>query len=194
MREEFDQTSYYSSTWSWVWQALGALLGTATLISLIKHGFNIELRGIPAAMLNQYTWMRDTLFEPIVWALRSYGLSLPSWLKDLITAYALVTTSYWRALNTFGFEVIGWRRQAPLSEGWRKIRMLVYSIIWPLRPHPVHAAPYSLRRSFEDDEDARLGFEKMFRWRFVANLTIVLAAAVAFFLWNQISNLYGPGQ
>ncbi len=85
---------------SWVWRVLGILLGTATCISLVKNGFAIELTGLPAAIFRQYAWLRDMLFEPVVWVLRYLGLTIPWWLKDLLAAYTLVAVAHWRTFRT----------------------------------------------------------------------------------------------
>jgi hypothetical protein len=56
------------ATGRWVWQVLGIMVGTATVVSLIKHGFSIELSGLPAKVFQQYAWLRDMLLSP------SFGL------------------------------------------------------------------------------------------------------------------------
>jgi len=54
------------------------LWATGTIISLAKRGFAIELRGQPQVIYEQYAWLRDMLFEPVVWIFRE----IPAELKD----------------------------------------------------------------------------------------------------------------
>jgi hypothetical protein len=169
------------------WEILSSLVGAATLISLVKNGFAVDLHGLPAALFQQYTWMRDAIFEPVIWVLRYFDLTMQWWLKDLTMAYALITAAHWRALNTFGFGAT----DRILSDRQRKMKMLGHSIVWPVRIYPLRAAPSSLRRTY-DDMDVRSQFKMVFRLRFFLNLALVLGSAVAFFVWNHLSNVYGP--
>jgi hypothetical protein len=96
MAEASQQSQSLVATGSKVWHVLGILLGTATCISFVKNGFAIELHGLPAKIYQQYAWVRDMLFEPVVWVLRYFGLTMPWWLKDSVVAYGLVVGAHWR--------------------------------------------------------------------------------------------------
>jgi hypothetical protein len=52
-------------TASWVWQLLGVAMATATVVSLVKSGFSIDLAAVPAQMYRTYIWLRDSLWAPI---------------------------------------------------------------------------------------------------------------------------------
>jgi hypothetical protein len=66
------------------------LLGAATVISIIKNGFSIDLYGLPAKVLAQYIWLRETMFAPVAWVARHFGIEIASWIKDMIVAYAVL--------------------------------------------------------------------------------------------------------
>ena len=87
------------ATGRWVFQVLGILFGTATLVSLTKSSFAIELSGLPAILYKQYVLLRDFLFEPAVRILAYFGFSLPHWVKDPIMVYGLIAAAYSRAFR-----------------------------------------------------------------------------------------------
>ena len=104
MTETSQRPESVLGTASWVFSGLGILLAIATCISIIKNGFSIELHGTPAKVLAQYTWLRDMLFEPVVWVLRYYGLTMPWWLKDIVVAYGLVGAAVSRSYREFDYK------------------------------------------------------------------------------------------
>jgi len=68
-----------------------------SLINLVKSGFAIEIRGLPATILQQYIWLRDMLFETVMLIMRHYGLTIPSCAKDVVLGYALIAGAFWRS-------------------------------------------------------------------------------------------------
>jgi hypothetical protein len=182
-----------ASAWSLTWQVLGTLVGAATLVSLVKNGFAIELNGLPAAIFAHYAWLRDALFEPVVWLLRYLGLTMPSWLKDLIMAYGLMAAVLWRVLNTFEGLVTQVAAEAlPAERPWKSYFLLL-STFWPVAFHPVRHLPTGLVRAAWDHNIPANKFDVMFRRHVFLNLGLVLLAALAFFAWSHVSNVYGPG-
>jgi hypothetical protein len=83
----------------WAVQIFGVLLGIATVVSLVKSGFAVELSGLPAKVYQQYAWLRDAAFEPIVLVLHYWGVTIPWWVRDLLMAYALIAAAHWRAFR-----------------------------------------------------------------------------------------------
>ena len=94
MNETNDAQRTVARTLSWTWQILGMLVGTATAISIIKNGFGIDVYGLPAKVLAQYGWLRDTLFAPVVWAFRNFAIEIAWWVKDTIMVYALLGAAH----------------------------------------------------------------------------------------------------
>jgi hypothetical protein len=90
-------------------QSVRPLLSTATAISIIKNGFAIDVHGLPAKVLAQYVWLRDTLFAPVVWALRYLGIEIEWWVKDVIMAYALVGAALARTIQMYHRKGWSWR-------------------------------------------------------------------------------------
>ena len=171
------------ATWRWAWQLLGIMVGTATFVSLIKHGFAIELSGLPAKVYGQYTWLRDMVFEPAVWLVSWIGLTIPPWLKDVITVYGLIGAAFVRAMTSTGIPLT-------TKESLLKYYLVHLSFVmsWPLLAIfvPVEWVQY---RNHPEYRDGAPNFLKAFGWQ----LMIVVVAAVAFFLWNHLANVYGPG-
>jgi hypothetical protein len=97
---EEQSASAVARTLSWTWQILGMLVGTATAISIIKNGFAIDVYGLPAKVLAQYAWLRDTLLVPLVWAARYFGIEIAWWVKDMMMAYALLAAAHGRAYQS----------------------------------------------------------------------------------------------
>ncbi len=208
------------STGKKVWQVLGILVGTATCISLVKNGFTIELNGLPGRILQQYTWLRDMLFEPVVWALRHFGLVLPWWLKDIVVVYGIIAGAFWRSytlpsdqhgvlaepksLREMGFFFF-------LSEDMPT--KFEYAVFWPLwiiwLRDKLHYADYTRAHLKKLHPKNRRGRSKAHSDLFVEeqvevmarrqrnsiirNIIIIACLTLAFFLWNFLQNVSGPG-
>ena len=179
--EASQQPESVVTTGSRVWRVLGILLGTATCISLVKNGFAIELHGLPAAILRQYAWLRDMLFEPVVWMLRYFGLTMPWWLKDVIMAYGLMTAVHWRVSGAW---------KAPLAPRPSEV------LFWPLLEIRAIVWRYGWSRSEallpEWAKDV-LSSIRLFHRALVWNIGLILVVASAFFLWSHLQNVVGPG-
>lgn len=81
--------------------ALGALLGAASLASLIQRLFEVGLAPISNEMLSYYRWfitdvVRVWLFD--WWTIRWLGFQLPNWALDLIALYTVQLGSLYRSL------------------------------------------------------------------------------------------------
>jgi hypothetical protein len=196
--ETTEEQNIAVSTWSWTWHILGMLLGTATAISIIKNGFAIDLYGLPAKVLAQYHWLRDTLLVPVVWAVRYFGIEIAWWVKDMIMAYALFAAAHARAYQLL-------IRKRLVDPDWS---LYLNILLWPKLTWRV------LRDLVEARGDReyfnRYGFEKYYTQRFsVENadyaiafasrelryiglqLVLISVATMAFFTWNYLSGLYG---
>jgi hypothetical protein len=157
------------ATWSLLWSGLGTLSAAAVVISLVKSGFAIELHRLPAKMYEQYVWLRDMLFEPIVWVLRYFGLTIPAWLKDVLMGYGLVAAAHWRIAPR---ELLGYKL---ITSAFWPLIQIVIMVILRMWPHP------------EDREAAYFVRQLVLR-----NLLVASLCAVAFFLWNYLQSVFGP--
>ena len=176
---EISQSKQAFATGRWVWQTLGILLGTATMVSLIKHGFVIELSGLPAMVLQQYAWLRDMLFEPLVRVARFFGLSFPASLKDVIAAYALVAAAQYRSVRGLLMKI----GQKPDQF---RLELIWLAIAWPA----LHAM--QVRHWYRPHLNTRVGVGEFFR-AFLLSLLASVICTAAFFMWNHLANVYGPG-
>jgi hypothetical protein len=147
------------STRTWVFKWLGILWATGTVISLAKHGLKIELRGLPEVIYQQYAWLRDMLFEPIVWAVPK----LSPQAKDGFVLYALFSATASRACVRY-YRLYHWR-SATTYEG------TFFALFWPLVVFV--SVPVAGTLTIE--------------------AIIVGSVTVAFFFWNYLGNVYGPG-
>lgn len=202
------------ATGSWMWRILGIAVGTATLVSLVKSGFSIELYGLPAKVYQNYAWLRDIVFEPLVWALSYWLVLLASWMKDLIAAYGLIAAAHWRALSH--------ARSLPHSlkadvRAW----LLVLALLWPVldvwlfweerqarrasrkyraaaRQGNTHPGDGSASKTFvtagylEVLAGHRLWLSRVLALGIFGNLVAVVIATTLFFLWSHITVVYGP--
>ena len=100
-------------SWGWAWKILGVLVGAATIISLIRNLFTIDLYGLPAELHKQYSILRDWLFYPIAYLLKFLSLPFPAWLKDLIAAYAVPAAAIWRHGVLTGEDDRIWHQRDP---------------------------------------------------------------------------------
>jgi hypothetical protein len=220
-QEETGVVARTAATWSWVLRGLGVLWGIGIVISLVQGGFAIELQGIPAKVHQQYVWLRDMLFWPVVWALRYFGLTMPWWLKDIVMAYGLGAGAYWRAqrqIDMLAQELLP-RLHPELSGRPSRVRSVHWVLMWPvvvLGPSRWLASPPwsrewlpalemgkelgSLRRLKSPHWSERRSLRAMmrlmapgnFRWFVFLNLLTMLACSSAFFAWNYIQNAFGP--
>jgi hypothetical protein len=186
-----EQRSDVASTWSWTFQTLGVLLGTATCISIVKNVGAIELFGLPARAFAQYAWLRDMLFEPIAWPLRYLGLSLPWLLKDLLLGYLLIGAAFYRGALVF------WR--GPNQKYFVKPKMVIE---WPVWIYDwiveIRTQTASIERmratdpEFAEDRAGSLRRMKRLLWLFLLNVVVILVATAAFFIWNSLGSSAGP--
>jgi hypothetical protein len=194
---------------SWVWRVLGIAMGTATLVSLVKSGFSIEFAALPAKVYQNYAWLRDTLWEPVAWLFSYWGLSIPGWVKDIVMAYLLIGSAYMRAFRGF----FPGEKQRPLTS-------FGVLILWPLThqgilrsgEYPpskvIKANLKELKKEIQeilesesagpgDRIQAHLAQEAVevfyLRRRLVWYIVLTIFSASAFFLWNYVSIVYGPG-
>jgi hypothetical protein len=175
MDETSRQTSVFA-TGARVWHWLGILIGTATLISLVKNGFAIELSGLPAQLYKTYAWLRDMLFLPVVWTLRYFDLTMPVWLKDAVMAYGLASAAYARTIEG--------RSGIHKRTTWNRFLDVAGGVFWP----------EVVIRPFIGSTDPRSPiFWRGFLRSFLLNLATVSLLAIAFFLWNHFQNAFGPG-
>jgi hypothetical protein len=206
--EESKQEESVVGGGSWVWRVLGILLATATCISIVKNGFSIELYGLPAKVFEQYAWLRDTLFEPVAWMLRYFGLIIPWWLKDLIMAYSLIAGAHWRTDTQILALAM---KLGIISVMPSSVQRCVRATLWPV---------YTSYRLWRGDDPLRLRHETLELARKVArssdetflrtyvdwtqrsryyheyaveNLVVALVFSAGFFLWNHLGNVFGPG-
>jgi hypothetical protein len=107
-------------TSSWVFRWLGILWGAATVISLAKRGFAIDLRGLPQIFYEQYVWLRDMLFEPLVWVFKELSPSA----KDALMFYGIIAATSSRMCVRYFREFHG--RSATRYE------RTFYALFWPL--------------------------------------------------------------
>ena len=220
-----------ASVWSWAWQVLGLLLGIATVVSIIKSGFDIQLYGLAAKVYQQYAWLRDLLFEPIVLVLHYLGLTFPWWLKDTIMSYGLIAGTHWRMFRGSGgysdlpvlvtFDETKLLRSVDSRTGDRLVPTdaerarwaMLSALSWPI----FHLRVWILSRRIGDvpyfefsKENARdsqgrplplvighfpekvAAFVRAFRLLVAWNLAVIVTCTVAFFLWNYLSNRFGP--
>jgi hypothetical protein len=205
---ESSKQSTIARTCSWTWQVLGVLLGTATAISIIRNGFAIDVYGLPAKALAQYIWLRDTLFEPLVWAVLYFGIQITWWVKDTIMTYALLAAAHARAFEVMS-PLVRDEGDFPSTLYERMqdaVAIAVTAILWPRTSWRLllewaeakwdqeyytrqGADPYwhdvmGVVGTASDaaSELRRIGFE----------VVIVSVATTAFFFWNYLSGLYGP--
>lgn len=154
---------------SGVWRVLGILLGISTFVSLIKNGFHIEVYGLPAKLLQEYTWLRDMLFWPVVEVLDYFGLMMPWWAKDALVGYGVVGSAHGRAF-----------RRETIS------KRLLLAALWPL--HLIIKIRILNLRIEQYD---------YFRYASgpgaLTQLIIIVTASALFFLWNYLQNVFGPG-
>jgi hypothetical protein len=213
--ENQELTSTVVATSRWVWSALGVAVGTGTLISLVKSGLSIELIGIPAKVYQSYAWVRDIVFLPIVWfglyfaKLPTFetwgalgpGLKVPPWLKDFFMAYGLVVGAHWRSLRSDP------RHAKSVMRG--TIRCALF---WPVYQAVVYSSQSEWRRIAElpdratiyDEYDGGRWLMRRDRRRYLLqgalkarrlifwNLVAIVLCTCVFFLWNSISNAFGP--
>lgn len=185
-----------AATAAWMWRVLGILVGTGTLISLIKTGLVIELSGVPAKLYQHYVWLREMLFEPLLWVLRRFGLTIPVWSKDVVMAYGLVAAAHWRPFRggpslinniSAAFGVKGARGYPATGLAFAAI----YAALWPA----VHVA-LGLRTVFAPNPGRSLVNSMVYegvRRPILMALVEIIVCVVAFFLWSYLSNVYGPG-
>jgi hypothetical protein len=195
------EQSTVARTLSWTWQILGVLLGAATAISIIKNGFAIDVHGLPAKALAQYIWLRDTLFAPVAWAMRYWGIEMAWWVKDTIMAYVLVGAAHARAYQLTIQK--GWSWYEP-PEGY-----FAGILLWPrttgrilrkwvraiddrkyFAKHSYGAHPDRLRPLMNADSDF---MDANWQLRHIGlQVVLISVATMAFFFWNYLSGLYGP--
>ena len=169
------------ATGSWVWRVLGILLGTATCISLVKNGFAIELYGLPLKIYQQYAWLRDMLFEPVVWVLRHFELTMPWWLKDVVLVYGLVAGAYLRASRAYW-----WLERLP----WDRTMDALY---WPVTQYGMWRYRRGVHHGAQvTGADFDRAVQRASRL-LLLNLLMIVVSAAAFFLWNHLQNVFGPG-
>jgi hypothetical protein len=215
MSETSEEQNSVARTWSWTWQVLGVLLGTATAI---KNGFAIDVYGLPAKVLAQYIWLRDTLFAPVAWAVRYFGVEIEWWVKDAIMAYVLVAAAHARAyevLKAYKYDVDP--DDDPLSRYERMLwatERVRAAALWPrttgqlLRECAlaIEDRIYFARHTHSPEEDRTLynridaleaakssitdGIKEL--GHIGLQVIVISVATMAFFLWNYLSGLYGP--
>jgi hypothetical protein len=212
LSETREERSTVARTLSWTWQILGALLGTATAISIVKNGFGIEIYGLPAKVLAQYVWFRETLLSPVVWVVRKFGIEITWWAKDIVMAYALLGAAHFRAYQVMLETML--RAEPEVSrEEHRELLPTRYSLLfWPqltaqlvrkwararadrnyftrhpaiiYGEHPDRARPLWWAESSlakASDELGHIGLQ----------IVVISLATTMFFLWNYLSGLFGP--
>lgn len=193
MTETSQQRSEVAATWSWTFQILGVLLGTATCISIVKNIGAIELYGMPARVFAQYAWLRDMLFEPIAWPLRYLGLTLPWLLKDLILGYLLTGAAFYRG-------ALAYQRRVGVPLSWIHPTVV---LTWPGRISRWRSVISEERRWTEKARHANdleiVGYgEENIRtarklyWYFALNALVMAIATIGFFVWNSMASGAGP--
>lgn len=162
-------TSSVRSTGSWVFKWLGILWGSCIVVSLVRRGFAIELQGLPLAIYEQYAWLREALFWPVVEAFKWLGWSIPVWVKDLVMAYGLTGSACARYFS---------REYGSKDDG------LVNAMFFLLWPGVI---------IFNMISDRGIGVFALEEYAGIAReLAYVLVFATAFFLWNHLQNVLGP--
>jgi hypothetical protein len=106
-----------SGTGAWICRALGILLSSGILISLIKEGLAIEVSGVPAEAFAFYAWARDMLFEPLM----SLVPTIPAWVKDALMGYALVCAVHVRTITG---------ALAGRPDIWRRLHQNLFAIVF----------------------------------------------------------------
>jgi hypothetical protein len=190
---------------------LGILIGAATVISLIKNLFVIDLYGLPAELHKQYSILRDWLFYPVVYLLKFLSLPLPDWVKDLIAAYSVPAAAVWRLGVLSGEDDRIWYERDP--EGFREMlrdaarsskidpddlirrvemginhwwyfyfRQIRGAVLWP------RVVLRQLRELRDKQPNARTHL-----YGFARELFVILTVIICFFLWNYLSSLRDAG-
>lgn len=198
-------------SWGWAWKILGILIGAATVISLIKNLFVIDLYGLPAELHKQYSILRDWLFYPVVYVLKFLSLPLPDWVKDLTAAYSVPAAAVWRLGVLSGEDDRIWYERDP--EGFREMlrdaarsskidpddlirrvekginhrwyfyfRQVRGAVLWP------RVVLRQLRELRDKQPNARAHL-----YGFARELVIILTVIICFFLWNYLSSLRDAG-
>jgi hypothetical protein len=203
-----------AATGSVVWQVLGALVATATVVSLIKSGFSIDFSGLPAKVFQHYEWLRDSLLWPVSIALREFGYVLTSTQRDLLMAYGLIAGAHYRAFD--GVEGYAEAR----APGEPKV---LYSLFWPisqlrwqmrqwrysrtsrrlnhkligtehLTPGENSVVDYEMALQYAS-EDASIKLARYLtnlRTLVVTHVIVATAVAIVFFAWDHVAKVFGP--
>lgn len=203
LSETGEEQSTVARTFSWTCQILGMLLGTATAISIIRSGFSIDLYGLPAKVLAQYIWLRDTLFVPVVWAVRYFGIEIAWWVKDTVMAYALLAAAHARAYQVMSrmnvvahwampsrWGILLWPKiSGRLIQQWARLRAdrkyFARSPAILYGRHPDRLIPLHMAEGYLAEATERLGHIGL-------QLVLMSVATMAFFLWNYLSGVFGP--
>jgi hypothetical protein len=187
-----------TSTVRWVWHVLGVLVCTATLVSIVKNGFSIDLSGLPARIYQQYAWLRDTLYGPLVWTVAYFGLAFPPLLKDLLTGYCVVAASHFRALLPVSNPDDHPRWIIAISAAlWPVFHLLAWHVIRDAKQvskeaqHPLYGIGFK-PNAYEREATSKVEEWRRFKRFLALNMVLIIACAISFFLWNHFTNLYGP--
>jgi hypothetical protein len=206
MSETSEKQNAVSGTMSWTWQILGVLLGTGTAISIIKNGFGIDVYGLPAKVLAQYVWLRDSLLAPVVWAVRYFGIEIAWWVKDAIMAYALVGAAHARAYQLMLASMVRAEPDESPTDLRRALPSRYRLLVWPqitgelFRNWMLARAdrkyfvrfPATIAYVAQHKADGRLADSAQQLGQIALQVAVIAIATMAFFLWNYLSGLYGP--
>lgn len=120
--------------------ALGIIGSIATLVSLAKHGLNIEFHSIPKEIFHYYELFRDRIFNLIEEILFEWWLDLTinQIVRDLISFYLFFGLSLERSrsddVTAFIFKYIlrgGTLRTEGPGFGFSLTRILTTVLLWP---------------------------------------------------------------
>lgn len=102
------------------WTFLGALLGAASLASLIQRVGEVGLSPVAADVLEYYRWfMADVVRRWCFdwWTVRWLDWIAPTWALDLIAIYALQLGALFRSLLAEPSRGLIWVKRYPVSFG-----------------------------------------------------------------------------
>lgn len=125
---------------------LASLLAAATVISLVKRAYGVELYGSPQVAYDYYEWARNNIFDFLYWMFLGWwrSFSLPDLLEDFMTLYLAIGFAKRRGIQ-LNFAIAPERSkvmedffemrksQAPKLSLKQRLRRRLLSLWWPLR-------------------------------------------------------------
>lgn len=159
-----------------IFNILSVLFASATLISIISNGFDLQMAEFSTKILRQYDFIRDLLFLPLSWLAKLIGWNFTWWVKDTIVIWLLFGGINLRFVISIDEEAARDLEEHPLTT-W-----LIAAIFGPL--HHIALFVHAIQNMSSRPSDAEFSKEI----REMSKVTALVIFWVSFFF---VLNAYG---